>query len=78
MKTIHDHQDTTTEDSERNPTHRELKQTTTKRQEVLNLTKRTDKNSESSTESAVHTQILKQQKQLNSRNHHLTLNTNTE
>jgi hypothetical protein len=34
--------------------------------------------SESSTESAAHTQILKQQKQLNIRNHHIILNTNSE
>jgi hypothetical protein len=46
--------------------------------EVLNLMRRTDKHSESSIESTAHTQILKQQKQLNRRNHHIPLNTNTE
>jgi hypothetical protein len=44
---------------------------------VLNLL-RTDKYSESSTELAAHTQILKQQKQLNGRNHHIPININTE
>jgi hypothetical protein len=46
-----------------------------KGQEVLNLMRRTDKHSESSIESVVHTQILKQ---LNGSNHHIPLNTNTE
>jgi hypothetical protein len=41
--------------------------------EILHLAKRTDKYSESSIESAAHTQILKQQKQLNGRNHHSPL-----
>jgi hypothetical protein len=50
---------------------------TTKGQEVLNFM-RTDKHSESSTESDAHTQILKQQKQLNDRNHHIPLSTNIE
>jgi hypothetical protein len=51
---------------------------TTKGQEVLNLMRRTDKHSESSIESAAHPHILKQQKQLNDRNHQILLNTNTE
>jgi hypothetical protein len=75
---MYDHQATTTEDSERNPTNGRQKQTTTKGLEVLNLTRRTNKHSESSTELAAHTQILQQQKQLNDSNHHIPLNTNTE
>jgi hypothetical protein len=51
---------------------------TMKGQELLNLKKRTDKHSESSTELAVNIQILKQQKQLNGRKHHVPLNINTE
>jgi hypothetical protein len=51
---------------------------TMKRWEVLNLMRRTDKCSESSTELAAYTQILKQQKQLNSRNHHIAFNINNE
>jgi hypothetical protein len=51
---------------------------TMKGQEVLKLMIRTDKYSEGSIESAAHTQILKQPKQLNGRNHHISLNTNTE
>jgi hypothetical protein len=53
-----------------------------KGQEVLNLKRRIDKYSESSIESAAHTPILKQQKQLGDKNHHipylsiLTLNVN--
>jgi hypothetical protein len=49
-----------------------------KGQEVLNLMRKTDKYSESSIESSAHTQILKQQKQLNSRNHHILININTK
>jgi hypothetical protein len=49
-----------------------------KRQEALNLMGRTDKHSESNTESASHTQIFKQQKQLHGRNHCIPLNTNNE
>jgi hypothetical protein len=49
---------------------------TMKRWKVLNLMRRTDKHSESTIESAAHTQILKQ-KQLNGRNHHIPLNINT-
>jgi hypothetical protein len=49
-----------------------------KGQEIVNLKRRTDKQSESSIESDAHTQILKQQKQLNDRNHYIPLNTNTE
>jgi hypothetical protein len=49
-----------------------------KGQEALKLIRRTDKHSESSTELSAHTQILKQQKQPNGRNHHIPLNTNTK
>jgi hypothetical protein len=44
---------------------------------VVNLMSRTDKHSESSIKSAAHTQILKQQKQLNGRNYHIALSINT-
>jgi hypothetical protein len=51
---------------------------TMKGQEVLNLMRRTDKCSENSIELTAHTQILKQQKQLNGRNQHIALNINSE
>jgi hypothetical protein len=51
---------------------------TMKEWKILNLKRRTDTYSESSIELAAHTQILKQQKQLNGRNHHILLNINTE
>jgi hypothetical protein len=44
----------------------------------INLMGRADKHSNSSNDSAAHTQILKQQKQLNCRNNHIPLNANTE
>jgi hypothetical protein len=47
-------------------------------QEVLNHRRRKNKESESSIGSAAHNQILKQQKQLNGRNHHIPININTE
>jgi hypothetical protein len=50
----------------------------TKGQEILNLKRRTGKYSENSIELATHTQILKQQKQVNGMNHHILLNINTE
>jgi hypothetical protein len=37
-----------------------------------------NKHSESSIESAAYTQILEQEKQLNGRNHHIPINTNSE
>jgi hypothetical protein len=37
-----------------------------------------DKESESNIDSAAHNQTLKQQKQLNGRNHHIPININTE
>jgi hypothetical protein len=50
-----------------------------RRQEVSNHGRRKDKKSESSTDSAVHTQTLKQQQQkVNDRNHHIPININTE
>jgi hypothetical protein len=45
---------------------------------VPNNRRRKDKESEHNTDSAVHNQTLKQQKQLNDRNHHIPINTNTE
>jgi hypothetical protein len=47
-------------------------------QEVLNHRRTKDKESESSIDSAAHNQTLKQQKQLNGRNHHIPININTE
>jgi hypothetical protein len=46
--------------------------------EVSNHKRRKDKESESSTDLAAHTQILKQQRQVNGRNHHILININTE
>jgi hypothetical protein len=40
--------------------------------------RRRDKQSESSTDSTAHNQILKQQQQLNGRNHHISIKINTE
>jgi hypothetical protein len=40
--------------------------------------RRKDKESESNTDSAAHNQTLKQQRQLNDRNHDIPINTNTE
>jgi hypothetical protein len=51
---------------------------TTRGQEVSNHRRRKDKESESSTDSTAHNQILKQQKQPNGRNHHIPININTE
>jgi hypothetical protein len=47
-------------------------------QAVLNHRRKKDKELESNIDSAAHTQILKQQKQLNGRNHHIPININTE
>jgi hypothetical protein len=44
---------------------------TMKRQAVPNHRRRKDKESESNTDSVAQNQILKQQKQLNDRNHHI-------
>jgi hypothetical protein len=46
--------------------------------EVSNHSRRKDKESESSIDSAAHIQILKQQKQLNGRNHNILISINTE
>jgi hypothetical protein len=51
---------------------------TTRGLAVSNHRRRKDKESESSIDSAAHIQILKQQKQLNSRKHHIPININTE
>jgi hypothetical protein len=45
---------------------------------VPNHRRRKDKESESNIDSAAHKQTLKQQKQLNDRNHHIPININTE
>jgi hypothetical protein len=47
-------------------------------QAVSNHRRRKDKKSESNTDLAAHNQTLKQQKQLNDRNHHIPININTE
>jgi hypothetical protein len=46
--------------------------------EESNHRRRKDKESESSIDSAAHSQNLKQQKQLNGKNHHLSININTD
>jgi hypothetical protein len=51
---------------------------TTKGWEVLNLMRETNKYSESRIELAAHIQILKQQKHLNGRNHHIHADVNIE
>jgi hypothetical protein len=50
---------------------------TMREQAVPNHRRRKDKELESSTDSAAHNQIFKQQKQLNDRNHHIPININT-
>jgi hypothetical protein len=51
---------------------------TMKGQAVPNHRRRKDKESENNIDSAAHNQTLKQQTQLNDRNHHIPINTNTE
>jgi hypothetical protein len=51
---------------------------TMRRQAAPNHRRRKNKESESNIDSAVHIQTLKQQKQLNDRNHHIPININTE
>jgi hypothetical protein len=51
---------------------------TIKGQAVPNHRRRKGKKVESNTDSAAHKQTLKQQNQLNDRNHHIHINTNTE
>jgi hypothetical protein len=50
----------------------------TRGREVLNHQRRKDKESENSIDSAAHNQTLKQQKQLNGRNHHIPINIHPE
>jgi hypothetical protein len=47
-------------------------------QAASNHRRRKDKDSESNIDSAAHNQTLKQQKQLNDRNHHISIIINTE
>jgi hypothetical protein len=47
-------------------------------QAIPNHRRRKDKKSESNIDSAADNQTLKQQKQLNDRNHHIPININTE
>jgi hypothetical protein len=51
---------------------------TMKGQAVPNHRRRKDKKVESNTDLTAHNQTLKQQRQLNGRNHHIPINTNTE
>jgi hypothetical protein len=47
-------------------------------QAIPNYRRRKAKKLESNIDSATHNQTLKQQRQLNDRNHHIPINTNTE
>jgi hypothetical protein len=47
-------------------------------QAISHHRRRKDKESESNIESAAHNKSLKQQKQLNDSNHHISININTE
>jgi hypothetical protein len=49
-----------------------------KGQAVANHRRRKGKKEETNIDSAAYNQTLKQQKQLNDRNHHIPINTNTE
>jgi hypothetical protein len=51
---------------------------TMKRQALPNHRRRKGKKVESNFDSAAHHQTLQQQRQLNDRNHHIPINTNTE
>jgi hypothetical protein len=51
---------------------------TMKEQAAPNYRRRKDKESKSNINSAAHNQTLKQQKQLNDRNHHIPIDSNTE
>jgi hypothetical protein len=51
---------------------------TMKRQAIPNHRRRKGKKVESNIDSAIHNQILKQQRQLNERDHHIPINTNTK
>jgi hypothetical protein len=51
---------------------------TTRGQAISNHKRRKDKKSDSHTDSDAHKQTLKQQKQLNDRNHHTLININSE
>jgi hypothetical protein len=73
---MYDCQPTTTKDSPRNSALKRRKQTEAwKGCIVSSQGRRKDKESERSTDLAVHNQILKQ---LNGRNHHIPTNINTE
>jgi hypothetical protein len=51
---------------------------TTRGWAVSNHRRKKDKESESSIDSTAHNQTLKQQKQINGRNHHIPININTK
>jgi hypothetical protein len=55
-----------------------MKANKTIREQAAPNHRRKDKESESNIDSAAHNQTLIQQKQLNDRNHHIPINTNTE
>jgi hypothetical protein len=55
-----------------------VKANKTMKQAVPNHRKRKAKKVENNTDSATHNQNLKQQRQLNDRDHHIPINTNTK
>jgi hypothetical protein len=55
-----------------------MKANKTIREQAVSNHRRKNKESESKINSAVHSQTLKQQKQLNDRNHHIPIHINTE
>jgi hypothetical protein len=75
---IYDHKATTTKHSSRNSAHKVKANKTMKGQAVPNHRRRKGKKVESNTDSATHNQTLKQQRQLNDRDHHIPINTNTK
>jgi hypothetical protein len=75
LRTIYEHQATTTEDCTRNSGHRRQ---TNKRIGSIKPQEKKDKKSENNIDSIAHNQILKQQKQVNGRNHHIPFNVNTK
>jgi hypothetical protein len=74
MKTVCDHRAITTKDSSRSSAHRLWKQTKQwKGRQYQAIGEEKARN----IDSAAHNQTLKKQRQLNDRNHHITINTNT-
>jgi hypothetical protein len=73
-----DHKATTTKHSLRNSAHRKWKQTKPWEDRQYQTQEKKDKESEINIDSAAHNQTPKQQKQLNDKNQHICINTNTE